>query len=118
MKALSRASQGETVNFCPFGCGIEELDSNGYCHHLIGFTLPGDETQYEPMVEIMQAVEIKDDDGNVIREENRPTGRRAVQVRQDEKGKPVYEKVRASDKKVRITVCSRVYRNVDKTQAA
>lgn len=28
----------QVENLCPFGCGIENLDPNGYCNHLIGWT--------------------------------------------------------------------------------
>lgn len=48
MQALSKRSEGETVNFCPFGCEDGELDINGYCHHLVGFTNGG--KTYEPRV--------------------------------------------------------------------
>jgi hypothetical protein len=41
MEALGRASQGETINACPFGCEDNELDELGYCHHLVGFTKDG-----------------------------------------------------------------------------
>jgi hypothetical protein len=41
MEAKSRASQGETVNACPFGCEDHELDELGYCHHLVGVTKDG-----------------------------------------------------------------------------
>ena len=48
MIALSKASIGDPPNFCPYGCTPAELDENGYCDHLIGFTIPGDEKQMEP----------------------------------------------------------------------
>lgn len=50
MKAKKKASEGEKVNFCPFGCQEEDLDDHGYCNHLAGFTLPDDQKTYEPMV--------------------------------------------------------------------
>ena len=37
-------------NHCPFGCRTPELDEHGYCRHLIGFTLPGNEKFMEPRV--------------------------------------------------------------------
>ena len=48
MKAVtaSSMSRDEPPNFCPYGCEAHELDDNGYCQHLIGFTNGGD--FYEP----------------------------------------------------------------------
>lgn len=40
---------GLVVNACPFGCEEHELDAEGYCKHLVGFTLPGSRTQFEPL---------------------------------------------------------------------
>jgi hypothetical protein len=34
-------------NHCPFGCGDSDLDSHGYCDHLIGFTNDGQ--TFEPL---------------------------------------------------------------------
>ena len=102
MKLKSKMTNGEKVNACPFGCGIEDLDDNGYCDHLIGFTMDG--VSYEPMV--------VDD-----------RGRRVVQVPMEQVGerttpkgnkvpilKPVLGKVKKGDKLERITCSSRVYR--------
>lgn len=86
MIAKGKASQGEVVNFCPFGCETEDLDDNGYCRHLVGFSNDG--KSFEAMVT------------------DQKTGRRSVmgsRVAPVEKG----------DKLVRITVSSRVYRDVD-----
>lgn len=91
MAALTRPSKGEVQNFCPYGCTIEELDANGYCEHLIGFS--NDQKFYEPM--------ITDDEGN-----------RRVKVHKDKDGKPVLEPVLKTDKLERITVSHRVYRDV------
>ncbi len=101
MVAKGKASLGERVNFCKFGCTDEDLDDNGYCRHLVGFTIPGNEKLYEPMV-------------------MNEKGRRLVQVKYVEKnGKsvPVYEEVQKGDKLERITNCSRVYRDVPMTDA-
>lgn len=48
MAAMAKASTGEKVNACPFGCQVEDLDDNGYCDHLMGFTNDG--KTMEPMV--------------------------------------------------------------------
>jgi hypothetical protein len=37
----AQAEEGQTVNFCPFGCYDDELDEQGYCYHLIGFSPNG-----------------------------------------------------------------------------
>jgi len=31
----------DSVNYCPFGCTARELDSHGWCRHLIGWTDDG-----------------------------------------------------------------------------
>ncbi len=107
MKAKAANTTGEKVNFCPFGCGDEELDDNGYCRHLVGFTNDG--KTFEPMV--------------------RKGGRRVVQVHRDrvevveggektfEFGPPVLEVVQKGDQLVKITISSRVYRDVGKELA-
>jgi hypothetical protein len=41
MAAQMRASKGEKVNFCMFGCDDSDLDDNGYCRHVVGFTKDG-----------------------------------------------------------------------------
>lgn len=50
MKALSRRNANGIPNFCPFGCETKNLDDNGYCHHLIGFTNGG--STYEPRMPV------------------------------------------------------------------
>lgn len=95
MVARSKASLGEKLNFCPFDCPEEELDENGYCRHLVGFTNDGD--VMEPMVEVRGTGPD-------------PAVRRVVQGAKK-------EPVRKTDKLVRITVSSRVYRDVDQKQA-
>lgn len=48
MRALSRKSLGEIVNFCPFGCSNDNLDELGFCGHLVGFYNGGQ--TYEPRI--------------------------------------------------------------------
>jgi hypothetical protein len=87
MVSLGRASAGEKVNFCPFGCQLEDLDDLGFCYHVIGFTIPGTEKFYEPL---------KDPDAG---------GRRIV----DGTAKfPVLK----TDQLERITCSCRVYRDI------
>ncbi len=108
MRALTGNHKGEKINFCPFGCEDGDLDDNGYCRHLIGFTNDG--KLYEPMV--------------------RRKGQRVVQVERemseaglDEEGNMQYTQgpprllpVVKGDKLERITTSSRVYRDVDKAK--
>jgi hypothetical protein len=35
-------------NYCPFGCCLADMDENGACRHLVGFTNDG--KTYEPLV--------------------------------------------------------------------
>ncbi len=35
-------------NHCPYGCGQEDLDENGACRHLVGFTNDG--KTFEPLI--------------------------------------------------------------------
>jgi len=37
----AQSEEGANVNFCPYGCNDEELDEQGYCFHLIGFSPDG-----------------------------------------------------------------------------
>lgn len=105
MRAKAIAGANEKVNFCPFGCTVEDIDENGYCDHVIGFTNDG--KTYEPMI-------LGED------------GRRRVKVdmakvgeRRDAKGKmhpimkPVLPSLLPTDKLVQITTSSRVYRDVN-----
>lgn len=48
LRAISKA-RGRVVNACPYGCQDEELDQSGYCHHLIGFTLRGNDRMFHPI---------------------------------------------------------------------
>jgi ferredoxin-thioredoxin reductase catalytic subunit len=36
-----QSEEGQNANFCPFGCQDDELDEQGYCYHLIGFSPDG-----------------------------------------------------------------------------
>lgn len=84
LKAQAEATTGEKVNFCPFGCTMDDIDDHGYCDHLVGFTNDG--KQMEPMVK----------DG--------VTGRRVVMGAQK---KPVQK----GDVLVPISISQRVYRD-------
>ena len=88
LAAKSRSNLGEKVNFCPHGCQVEDLDDNGYCRHLIGFTNDG--KTYEPMI---------------VDER----GRRVVRARGKD-GADLRKPVRESDRLERISISSRVYR--------
>jgi hypothetical protein len=39
-------------NHCPFGCTGTDLDENGYCHHLVGYAVPGARTMEEQVPDI------------------------------------------------------------------
>ena len=113
MRAKSRTTNGEKVNACPFGCTFTQLDENGYCHHLIGFTNDG--VNYEPMKKVAgrRVVQVATKE---VGEEIDPEDGTAVKILQ-----PVLEKIQAWDKLVQITVSSRVYREkklVPKTKSA
>jgi|HubBroStandDraft_2_1064218.scaffolds.fasta_scaffold65285_2 hypothetical protein len=122
MKAKSRA-KGK-VNACPFGCTMQQLDDNGYCRHLVGFT-----TDRKTMEPLIRETKINPDNG-----ERMLTGRRIVRpatrqvediVDYDDEGNPIKGKVRIpvpeplqpGDKLVRITVSYRVYRDRDSSKA-
>lgn len=88
MAAKAKQSEGQKVNFCPFGCTVEDLDDHGYCEHLVGFTT--DEQTLEPL--------ITDEKGR-----KRTLG-----------AKEFVRPVKPSDKLVRITTSFRVYREIGK----
>lgn len=102
MLAKQGAVSGEKVNFCPYGCTDEEIDENGYCRHLIGFTTDG--KNMEPMrynERGLRQVIVK-----YVPRDGQPG--------KDAKAVPVLEPVLKTDQLVQITVSSRVYRDVDK----
>lgn len=82
MQAKLKASLGSVVNFCPYGCEVGELDDNGYCYHLVGFTTDG--VFYEPLRLKLNGERFTDG--------------------------TMKQRVRASDKVIQITVSHRVYR--------
>ncbi len=113
MRALTQNKAGEKVNFCPFGCEVEDLDDHGYCRHLIGFTnsSPTDckngKGVFEPMVK---------QQGRRIVQVKRPRIARGPDeegIQQFEEGPPDLPAVKKTDKLVQITVSHRVYRDVD-----
>lgn len=52
-RSKEAATDGQVVNAClpHFGCQDHELDPQGYCKHVVGFTDPNDERIYLPMKE-------------------------------------------------------------------
>ncbi len=36
--AQIKAPDKQRVNACPYGCKGEDLDENGYCHHIVGWS--------------------------------------------------------------------------------
>ncbi len=107
MYAKSKA-KGKQVNACPFGCVDRQLDQHGYCRHLVGFTLPDSEQYYYPMFLTVGAKRIVKP-RTVIDEELSCDGEEPIL-------KSVAEPVQAGDQLVKITSCSRVYRNVKDAQ--
>ncbi len=104
MYAKGKAKSGRAVNACPFGCAERQLDQLGYCRHLVGFTNPHDERYYAP-------------------QQMGKGGKRIVKPRlevdedlscdgEEPILKMVWEPVQEGDLLVKITSCSRVYRNV------
>lgn len=87
MERLQRASLGEKVNFCPFGCKEHELDELGLCDHLVGYT----------------------DDGRTMEPVEKVRGRRVVQLPQGPDGRPRRVPVPPGSRLERITVSARVY---------
>lgn len=104
MYAKMKSKAGKKVNACPFGCKDQQLDQHGYCRHLVGFTDGESDQYYFPM-------------------KMGPGGRRIVLPRtevdedlscegEEPVLKPVREPVKPGDLLVKITSCSRVYRDV------
>lgn len=119
-KAGGHAARGR-VNACQFGCKEKDLDENGFCRHLVGFSPDG--RNFEPMVKETRVDRIT---GLKVLTGRRITKPRMVQVDEiveydAERGvgikmpvyKPEMEKVRKGDVLVRISSGYRVYRNVD-----
>ncbi len=107
MKAKGKAVSGAKVNACPFGCEDVELDENGYCRHLVGFT--EDKKHYEPMVvgrDGRRVVQVP-----MVRDEERSTA-------EFEATKPLLMKVEKDDTLIQITTSYRVYRNTPKRVVA
>lgn len=108
MKAKKNAKNGQVVNACPFHCKDSSLDEHGYCKHLVGITVPGDDTRFEPMRRIKgryQIVVPRDKVVFPLLEGEEDSDKPAY-----EWGPPQYGKVEKGDVLVRITVSSRVYR--------
>lgn len=97
MAAKAGSTNGDKVNACPFGCTMEDLDDNGYCDHLVGFTNDG--KTLEPMI-----LDPK-------------TGKRIVRVPLKD-GKPQLLPVLKGDQLEPISVSSRVYRDTAKAKAS
>lgn len=94
-KAGGRMAGAHLVNPCKQlfgddGCERNQLDSEGYCKHLVGFTVQGDDRHYHPMVPRVTEKGI------------------FVDLRFVD-GKQKLE-VQPGDELVRITTCCRVYR--------
>jgi hypothetical protein len=122
MQARARASQGEKHSFCPFGCGVGQLDENWYCHHLVGFSDDGKE--YEPLLRkrgrrVVQVHREQVETGEVEEVEVRVRDAKTGEITTHVEQRPVYEygpaqreKVLPTDKLVQITTSFRVYRDV------
>ncbi len=46
------AAGSMVVNACPYGCRIDELNEEGYCRHIVGFTDPDDSDYYFPVTPV------------------------------------------------------------------
>lgn len=104
MYAKSRTKSGRKVNACPFGCKEQQLDSQGYCRHLVGFTVPGDDKYYYPQKMGPGGKRIVSPK-TVVDEDLSADGEEPIL-------KTVAEPVQEGDLLVLITSCHRVYRNV------
>jgi hypothetical protein len=105
MRAKASTGFRGVVVACPFGCreGGPGVDMNGYCGHLQGFTLPGDETRYEFLDQRADA-DVTDEDS--------PSYDPAAKPRRFVNGRRILE-VQPGDVLVPITVSSFVYRKVE-----
>lgn len=105
MQAKKNAKNGQKVNACPFGCTVAQLDEIGLCKHVVGITVPGDQTRYEPVVRKRGRRVVS------VEREKIPTGETNEDGEAEfDWGPPLYHKVQAADKLVRITTSCRVYR--------
>lgn len=99
------ATQG-VVCACPFGCGVEDCDDNGYCRHLVGYTT--DKKSMEPMVFEDGRYSIK------CRREPIPGQRpHNPALGQEEKTRPVLDEVLEMDQLMQVSGSYRVYRDTD-----
>lgn len=96
-KAQAALRNGHVLNCCKtdgFGCPDEALWEHGYCRHLVGFTLPGDNKVFHPI------------------KERGKTGSKSSSFKFIDGDDP--QPVLPSDKLVPVTeIFSRVYRDVD-----
>jgi hypothetical protein len=108
MRAKAKALKGQKINVCPFGCTERNLDHNGYCKHVVGFTR--DKKTYEPLVlrKGMRVVQVPMVDSG--------------EMEQDDEGKmvpimvPDPPPLLPGDRICRISDCWRVYRKVKEQQ--
>ena len=113
MMARLHTREGEVVNACPFGCENDDLDEQGLCGHLVGYTnnSPAEckkgEGLMEPLVWNGDRRQV-----SVKREKRKMPGTNGKE--QTVFGPPQLERVKPTDVLVQITVSSRVYRNDDK----
>ena len=116
MRALGKTSHRSDVNFCPYGCDDLDLDEHGYCYHLIGFTLPGDRTKYEPLLPPVKDWDDPQDHDGLSKEMGFLCRTHEAGVRKTGCGKR--GKVQKGDVLVDITCSCRVYRDIDRPEWA
>ena len=98
---MAAKAAGLSGNFCPFGCGDDDVDEHGYCYHLIGFTFDEKRKRFETMKQM--------DNGHVAVQVPFTTKRLGPK---HVKRVYQYEKVQPGDQLVEISTSSRVYRNI------
>jgi hypothetical protein len=118
LQAQAKATEGEKVNFCPYGCEDYQLDEHGYCNHLIGFT--NDKKLFEPMVKVKGG-------RRRVKVPMAATGEFIIDEEVDEDGNikpvktPVYRPqlspVLKTDELVQISSSYRVYRQAEEAKA-
>lgn len=117
MKAKGLSQDPGKVAFCPFGCNGRQMDDNGYCRHLVGFTFDSPEkakkglATMEPMVRgyrgsriVQVPMKVDPDAGGGVDFQGR-----SLMV-------PDLPAVLKTDVLVQITTSYRVYRDVDATE--